>query len=87
MDRGLAYDDKISYDFFLDYIRHSMLETALIEKVLEGRVFEEEQVNARHILVEEEETAKALDNVIYYYKNWIDKPNAKAMLNRFFGIQ
>ena len=36
---------------------------------------------------EEEETAKALDNVIYYYKNWIDKPNAKAMLNRFFGIQ
>ena len=60
MDLGLAYDDKISYDFFLDYVRHSMLETALIEKVLEGRVFEEEQVNARHILVEEEETAKEL---------------------------
>lgn len=36
---------------------------------------------------QEEETARSLDNIIYYYKNWIDKPNAKRMLDRFFGVQ
>lgn len=36
---------------------------------------------------QEEETARALDNIIHYYKNWIDKPNAKVMLNKFFQIQ
>ena len=36
---------------------------------------------------EEEKTAKALDSILYYYKNWIDKPNAKRMLDRFFGVQ
>ena len=36
---------------------------------------------------QEEETARSLDSIIYYYKNWIDKPNAKEMLNKFFGVQ
>ena len=36
---------------------------------------------------EEEKTAKALDSILYYYKNWIDKPNAKKMLNRFFNVE
>ena len=36
---------------------------------------------------EEEETARNLDNIIYYYARWIDKPNAKEMLNKFFGVQ
>lgn len=32
----------------------------------------------------EEETAKSLDTILFYYKGWIDKPNAKEMLNKFF---
>ncbi len=34
---------------------------------------------------QEEETARNLEGIMYYYKNWIDKPNAKDMLNRFFN--
>lgn len=32
----------------------------------------------------EEQTARNLDGILYYYKNWIDKPNAKEMLDKFF---
>ena len=58
MNLDMAFDGKITYDFFHDSIYHSMLENAVVDKILEGRVFEGEMVNARHILVEEEETAK-----------------------------
>lgn len=34
---------------------------------------------------EEEQNARNLEGILYYYKNWIDKPNAKDMLNRFFN--
>ena len=57
MNLSMAFDDKINYDFWKDYVKHNMLVDALIEKELEGRVFEAEQVHARHILVDEEETA------------------------------
>lgn len=32
------------------------------------------------------ETAKALESILLYYRKWIDKPNAKDMLNKFFAI-
>ena len=32
----------------------------------------------------EEETARGLDTIISYYAKWIDKPNAKDMLTKFF---
>lgn len=35
---------------------------------------------------EEEETARSLDNILYYYARWINKPNAKEMLNKFFHV-
>lgn len=35
---------------------------------------------------EEEATAKNLEGILYYYGRWIDKPNAKSMLNRFFNV-
>ena len=63
MDLALAFNDKISYDFYLDYIRHSLVESAIIDKLMEARYplqDLEEQVNARHILVETEETAKEI---------------------------
>ena len=60
MNLDLAFDGKISYEFFRDSIYHSMLENAVVEKILEDRVFEGEMVNARHILVEEEDTAKEI---------------------------
>ena len=60
MDLSMAFDDKISYDFYLDYLRHGMLENAVMDKLMEGRDLTEEQVNARHILVEKEETAKEI---------------------------
>ncbi len=63
MDLALAFNDKISYDFYLDYIRHSLVESAIIDKLMEARdplQDLEEQVNARHILVETEETAKEI---------------------------
>ena len=33
---------------------------------------------------QEQETAKALEGILFYYKKWIDKPNAKEMLTKFF---
>ena len=33
---------------------------------------------------QEEETARGLDTIISYYAKWIDKPNAKDMLTKFF---
>ena len=60
MNLDMAFDGKITYEFFRDSIRHSMMENAVVDKLLEGRVFEGEMVNARHILVEEEETAKEI---------------------------
>ena len=54
------------------------------------RYAEENKINTDKIYYyggqEEEKTAKALDSILYYYKNWIDKPNAKEMLNKFFGV-
>lgn len=33
---------------------------------------------------QEEETARGLDTILFYYKKWIDKPQAKEMLTKFF---
>ena len=33
----------------------------------------------------EEENARNLEGILYYYKNWIDKDNAHDMLRRFFN--
>lgn len=35
---------------------------------------------------QEEETARGLDTIISYYAKWIDKPNARDMLNKFFHL-
>jgi hypothetical protein len=35
---------------------------------------------------QEEQTAKSLEAILYYYKNWIDKPDAKKMLKKFFEM-
>ena len=35
---------------------------------------------------EEEDTAKRLDGILQYYSRWINKGNAKTMLDKFFGI-
>lgn len=34
----------------------------------------------------EEENARNLDGILSYYKKWIDKPQAKDMLYRFFNV-
>ena len=35
---------------------------------------------------QEEETAQNLETILLYYKKWIDKPNSKEMLRKFFNI-
>ena len=35
----------------------------------------------------EEELAKNLEGTVHIYERWITKPNALAMLDRFFGLQ
>ena len=34
----------------------------------------------------EEENARNLEGILYYYKNWIDKPNGREMLRKFFNV-
>ena len=34
----------------------------------------------------EEENARNLEGILHYYKKWIDKRNAKEMLNKFFHV-
>lgn len=36
---------------------------------------------------QEKQTADSLDQIIHYYEKWIDKPNSKQMLRKFFGIE
>jgi hypothetical protein len=35
---------------------------------------------------EEETIANNLDTILRYYENWIDKPDALVMLDKFFGV-
>ena len=35
----------------------------------------------------EEENARNLEGILYYYKNWIDKDNAHDMLRKFFNME
>ena len=72
-DISEAFNNKISYDFYLDYIRHSLIERAIIDKLFEEKAPEpkqEEQVNARHILVEDEETAKEIIAKLEAGEDW-----------------
>lgn len=34
----------------------------------------------------EEETARNLESILKYFEHWIDKPNAREMLNKFFQV-
>ena len=34
----------------------------------------------------EENNARNLETILFYYKKWIDKPNAKDMLYKFFNV-
>ena len=70
MDLSVSFNGKISYEFFREYVRNGILENKVVEKLLEGRVFEEEMVNARHILVEDEETAKELLEKLNAGEEW-----------------
>ena len=69
---AMAFDGNISYDYFKEYVRHDMLLDALFEKEIEGRTFESEQVNARHILVEDEETARDILSQLAGGADWND---------------
>ena len=70
MDLSVSFNGKISYEFLREYVRNGILENKVVEKLLEGRVFEEEMVNARHILVEDEETAKELIEKLNAGEEW-----------------
>lgn len=44
-------------------------------------------IQAKYALFnEEEDTANALDGIVYYYSHWINKGNARQMLDKFFGV-
>ena len=46
------------------------------------------EVNTYYIGGEEEKSiADTLDTVLYHYKKWIDKPNGRAMLRKFFAVE
>ena len=70
MDLSVSFNGKISYEFLREYVRNGILENKVVEKLLEGRVFEEEMVNARHILVDDEETAKELLEKLNAGEEW-----------------
>ncbi len=53
-----GYGGAVSFNFIKNYARNILLDNRMFEASLEDRVFEAEMVNARHILVEDEETAK-----------------------------
>ena len=72
MDISMMFNDKLSYDFFVEYFRHGVLENKVMDKLMEDRVLEEEMVNARHILVEDEETAKNLLKKLNAGEEWND---------------
>ncbi len=55
-----GYGEEISFDFIENYAKNVLLDNLMFEADLEDRVFEAEMVNARHILVEDEETAKEI---------------------------
>ena len=46
-------------------------------------------VDGQHIIGgdEERQTANALDQILQYYRKWIDHPNAPAVLRRFFNVE
>ncbi len=52
------YGGLVSFDFLKDYANNILIDNAMFATDLEQRTFEAEMVNARHILVADEETAK-----------------------------
>lgn len=56
------------------------------------RYAEEHDIDTRGMIYnrnngqEEERIAQALEAILRYYRKWIDKPNAKEMLAKFFNI-
>ena len=40
-----------------------------------------------HGMAEEMQTAKNIEGLLIYYERWIDKPNAKEMLRKFFNVE
>ncbi len=54
------FNGDISKDVLTRFVKTALLEEKLFDHELEGRTFEAEMVNARHILVEDEATAKEI---------------------------
>ncbi len=75
----MGYNGSLSYDFLYDYAKHILLEDALFNKAIEGRVFEAEMVNANHILVETEEQAKDLIDQLNNGADWAELAAANSL--------
>lgn len=73
------YGPDLDVDFFKSYAKSAIQEEALFNKVLEGRVFEEEQVSARHILLEDENTAKEVLEKLENGEDWAELAAAYSM--------
>ncbi len=75
----MGYNGTLTYDFLYDYAKHILLEDALFNKAIEGRVFEAEMVNANHILVETEDEAKDIIDQLNNGADWAELAAANSL--------
>ena len=66
------YEGMVSPTFFKEYTRYVLIEDKLFDKELEGKVFEEEMVSARHILVETAEEAQEIIDQLNDGADWAE---------------
>ncbi len=64
------FNGDISKDVLTRFVKTALLEEKLFDHELEGRTFEAEMVNARHILVEDEATAKEILEKLNAGEDW-----------------
>ncbi len=75
----MGYNGTLTYDFLYDYAKNILLEDALFNKAIEGRVFEAEMVNANHILVETEDQAKDIIDQLNNGADWAELAAANSL--------
>ncbi len=64
------YNNEVSRDTLVTAVKASLLDEKLFNRELESRTFEAEMVNARHILVEDEATAKEILEKLNAGEDW-----------------